>query len=225
VNKDGDQLVKEAREARRKAYHQRQDARLEAPTPERLAKAGQSVEVAVMDDIDGDGVVTQSYRIYRMTDVSPLENLASRDRKKPGCGITGEQYGAGNRYFESAFLAGVLASGVPDLLQERVDGGQHKGIADKKLEAAQRYAMALKALDQLSVHVLNHVVILEKPLVSYVVPGFKEDRERRAVALDRLRRALDSLIKHYEQVDGVRPRRHRLEVMRELPTQDDTNVA
>lgn len=209
------------KEARRRAYHERQDERLAAPTPERLAKAGREVEVAVMDDLDEKtGAIRESYRVYRLTDTSPLESLASRGKKDPDKGITGEQYRAGFRYFESAFMAGALWAGVPDLVKDKVDGGQHKGITDHRLEAAQRYALALKALDQPSVHILNHVVLQEKPLVSYTGTSFREGREVRAVALDRLRRALDLLAAHYDKTDGLRPRKARIEVMRELPEDD-----
>jgi hypothetical protein len=178
------------------------EPKIQQPTPERLAKAGDNVDRVVTEE---DGRV---FMLTRLTDGSPLEQLASLGQKSPKKGITGLQYYAGSRYYQDAYDAGVHASGVPDLSKERVDGGGKRGVPDRQLAAAQRYAMALKAVDQLSVHVLWAVVLRERPLAEYAdrYASFPQARERRAIALQRLRDALDQLGAHYDKIDGNTPR-------------------
>ena len=169
------------------------------PTPERLAKAGKAVEPVESET---------GYTTLRMLDGSPLEQLATTGKRNARKGITGDQYHAGARYFSDAYLAGMFASGVPDLVQERVDGGQHKGVTSTKLEAMSRYNAALKALDRASVDILRCVVLHEMPLATYAdrFRTFPQARERRAIALQRLRDALDQLDQHYypPRRDGIR---------------------
>lgn len=160
------------------------------PTPQRLARAGRAVEPVESET---------GYSTLRMLDGSPLEQLATVGKKNPRKGITGDQYHAGARYFSDAYLAGMFASGVPDLTQERVDGGRHKDVSSAKLEAMSRYNAALKALDRLSAHILSDIVLTEMPLGVYAdrFRQFPLARERRAIALQRLRDALDQLDEHY----------------------------
>lgn len=160
------------------------------PTPERLAKAGRQVEPVASET---------GYETLRMLDGSPLEQLATEGKRKPGRGITGEQYHAGCRYYEDFYRAGMQASGVIDPATERVDGGQHKGVAAYRLEAASRYNAALKALDGVSAAILSDIVLHEMPLATYAerFHRFPQPRERRAIALQRLRDALDQLDRHY----------------------------
>lgn len=171
------------------------------PTPERLAKAGRSVEPVESET---------GYATLRMLDGSPLEQLATEGKKKPGKGITGEQYHAGCRYYADAYTAGIFSSGVIDPSAERVDGGQHKGVASYRLEAASRYNAALKSLDAVSAGILADVVLHEMPLAQYAERFFRfpQPRERRAIALQRLRDALDQLDRHYypprrDKISGV----------------------
>lgn len=169
------------------------------PTPERLAKAGRNVEPVASET---------GYETLRMLDGSPLEQLATIGKRNPRKGITGEQYHAGCRYYADAYLAGMFASGVLDLVQERVDGGQHKDVSSQKLEAMSRYNAALKALDRVSVEILADVVLHEMPLARFAerFTRFPIARERRAIALQRLRDALDQLDEHYYRPrrDGIR---------------------
>lgn len=160
------------------------------PTPERLAKAGRAVEPVESET---------GYETLRMLDGSPLEQLATEGKKKPGRGITGDQYHAGARYYEDFYKAGMHASGVIDPAAVRVDGGQHKGVASYRLEAASRYNAALKALDAISAAILSDIVLHERPLATYAerFQAFPQARERRAIALQRLRDALDQLDRHY----------------------------
>lgn len=168
------------------------------PTPERLAKAGRNVEPVASET---------GYETLRMLDGSTLEQLATLGKRNPRKGITGEQYHAGCRYFADAYEAGTMASGVVDLVAERVDGGQHKDISSRKLEAMSRYNSALKALDRTAADILNRVVLHEMPLSTYAerFTNFPLARERRAIALQRLRDALDQLDDHYYP-----PRRDRI---------------
>jgi hypothetical protein len=169
------------------------------PTPERLAKAGRAVEPVESET---------GYTTLRMLDGSPLEQLATIGKRSPRKGITGDQYHAGCRYYADAYLSGMFASGVVDLVAERVDGGQHKDVSSQKLEAMSRYNAALKALDRVSVEILADVVLHEIPLNRYAerFTRFPVARERRAIALQRLRDALDQLDEHYYRPrrDGIR---------------------
>lgn len=160
------------------------------PTPERLAKAGRQVEPVASET---------GYETLRMLDGSTLEQLATLGKRNPRKGITGDQYHAGCRYYADAYHSGLFASGVIDPAAERVDGGQHKEVAAYRLEAMSRYNDALKALDTLSAHILGRVVLHELPLNVYAnrYSQFSQARERRAIALQRLRDALDQLDRHY----------------------------
>ena len=163
-----------------------------APTPERLARAGAEVEIAVMDDEAG------AYRVFRLTDGSPLESLYSLNKRDTMKGITMAQYNAGCRYYADAYAAGIMASGVPDLEQERVDGGRHKDVSEYRLEAAQRYNAALRSVSRRSAEILQYAVLLEMPLTDWGdARRFPQARERRAIAIDRLTVALDELDRHY----------------------------
>jgi hypothetical protein len=169
------------------------------PTPERLAKAGRNVEPVASET---------GYETLRMLDGSPLEQLATLGKRNPRKGITGDQYHAGARYYADAYTSGMFASGVVDLVAERVDGGQHKDVSSAKLEAMSRYNRALKALDRVSKDILSDVVLHEMPLAKYAerFTRFPIARERRAIALQRLRDALDQLDQHYypPRRDGIR---------------------
>ena len=168
------------------------------PTPERLAKAGRRIEPVASET---------GYETLRMLDGSTLEQLATLGKRNPRKGITGEQYHAGCRYYADAYQAGMFASGVLDMAAERVDGGQHKDITSQRLEALSRFNTALKALDRAAVEILSDVVLHEMPLARYAerFNRFPLARERRAIALQRLRDALDQLDEHYYP-----PRRDRI---------------
>lgn len=162
------------------------------PTAERLARAGSAVEPVASET--GFGFAT-----VRLLDGSSLERLASLGRRAPSRGITGDQYYAGCRYYADAYQAGLLGSGVVDATRDRVDGGAVTSVSAQRIEAQSRFALALKALDRVSVHILSDVVLSETPLTVYAdrFRAFPQPRERRAIALQRLRDALDQLDAHY----------------------------
>lgn len=169
------------------------------PTPERLAKAGRNVEPVASDN---------GYETIRMLDGSPLEQLATIGKRNPRKGITGDQYHAGCRYYGDFYTAGLEASGVIDPAAVRVDGGEHKELPAFRLEAAARFHAALRAIDKASVAILSDVVLREKGINWYAERFrlFREARERRAIALNQLRFALDQLDRHYypQRKDRIR---------------------
>lgn len=160
------------------------------PTPERLAKAGRAVEPVASET---------GYETLRMLDGSTLEQLATLGKRNARKGISGDQYHAGSRYYADAYEAGMLASGVIDMAAVRVDGGQHKDITTRRLEALSRFNQAVKAIDRAAADILSDVVLHEMPLARYAdrFTRFPLQRERRAIALQRLRDALDQLDEHY----------------------------
>ena len=162
------------------------------PTPERLAKAGEDVDVFEYD-------TSLHFKTIRMLDGSPIERLASIGQRTPAKGITGDQYQAGCRYFGDAYMAGLIPSGVVDTTKERVDGGGHKDMADAVLAAQTRHNRTIKALDHDAYRILEDVVLMECPLTVYAdrFREFRQPRERRAIALHLLRKALDQLDAHY----------------------------
>lgn len=180
------------------------------PTPERLAKAGDAIEAAeARDSIHFDTI--------RLLDGSPLQFLALAGKRKPAKGITGDQFYAGCRYYEDAYRAGLLPSPVIDMTKDRVDGGGHHVMPDYMLAAQTRFNHALRCLDPDARDILSDVVLNEAPLTVYAnqYRKFSQARERRAIALNLLRKALDQLVAHYypprrggtvsSRVDGYRP--------------------
>lgn len=157
------------------------------PTPERRKKAGRDFDILTDD---------QGWAMTFRMDDAPIAVLMRRGRKKPKEGISGLQFQAGAQYHAMAYEAGILASGVPDLSQERVDGGMRVDISVRRLEAQQRFNDALKQLTPQSKHILSDIVLSEAPLNIYAdrFRSFPQPRERRAIALQKLREALDELI-------------------------------
>lgn len=162
------------------------------PTPERLARAGRDVEPFIPE---------RGRPTVRLLDGSPLEKLATRKE------ISGDQFHAGSRYYRDWYLAGFAASGVIDMSRERVDTSDTPDISNEALAAQTRYAHALKRLDGDSAHILSDVVLTEVPLNVYAdrFREFPQPRERRAIALNLLRKALSQLDRHYNP-----PRRNQM---------------
>ena len=169
------------------------------PTPERLAKAGRQVEPVASET---------GFKTLRMLDGSVLEALATLGQKAPRKGITGDQYYAGCRYYADHYLAGLQASGVIDPGRVVVDGGgRDENREERRLSAMSRFNAALRAIDRYSRDILSDVVLRDMPLNEYAerFRSFPLARERRAIALQRLRDALDQLDAHYNL-----PRRERV---------------
>jgi hypothetical protein len=165
------------------------------PTPERLAKAGDAVEVYTPDQ-------SENWRAIRLSDESPLEYLQGRGV------ITGDQYSAGMRYYGDWYMAGLANSGVMDPGRVIVDGGQVEHWSDRKLDAMTRYNRALKALGPALGPVLSDLLTNAKPekLEDYGRRkcGQRNFKLARLAAINRMQLALDALDYHYH---GERQRR------------------
>lgn len=168
----------------------------EGPTPQRLAKAGDDVEVFTASE-------STNHRTVRMLDLTPIDKLRKQMM------ITADQYNAGCRYHSDWFKAGQQTQRATDYALDRVDGGTHKDLSEAVLAALTRYNHALKALDHDSSIVLQEIVLHEKKLRKFADERYREfpqHRERRAIALNLLRKALSQLVTHYwpPRRDGIR---------------------
>jgi hypothetical protein len=165
------------------------------PTPERLRMAGDDIEVFSPAE-------ASHYRTIRLVDVTPIDRLRKHQD------ITADQYNAGCRYYSDWYKSGFAASGVIDPMRERVDCEGKHDLADAVLAAQTRFNHALKILDADAKHILDDVVLSEAPLRVYAdrFREFRQYRERRAVALTLLRKALTQLANHYwpPRRDGIR---------------------
>lgn len=161
------------------------------PTPERLAKAGEDVELLTPSD-------STNFRAMRLNDTWPLDALRAEGKKRTP-EITADQYAAGLRYFTDWYKAGLCPSGVIDPAKERVDGGTYKDIAETVLAAQTRFNHAIKVLDYDARHVLDAVVLQCIPLHEYSgrYREYRYAQERRAAGLYVLRKALTQLSLHY----------------------------
>jgi hypothetical protein len=163
----------------------------EGPTPERLAHAGDDIEVFTPAE-------AAHYRTIRMLD-APLDKLRVAAIKNPKDGITADQYNAGCRYYATFYRAGLSNERAQDLSLERVDGGGFKDITDTVLAARNAHNKTLKILDSDSLMVLTEVVINGTELNDFADARFKHSaqRERRFLGRYLIRKALDQLANHY----------------------------
>ncbi len=157
------------------------------PTPERLAKAGDAVEVFTPDQ-------SENWRAIRLSDETPLEHLQGRGA------ITGDQYAAGMRYYSDWYIAGLAYSATIDPSREVVDGGKVDHWSDRQLDAMTRYNRALKAIGYLA-SVLSDLLVNPNPerLEDYGRRkcGQKNFKLARLAATTQLKLALDALDHHY----------------------------
>jgi len=169
------------------------------PTPERLAKAGPDVEAFAPDE-------NIHFQTIRLLDTSPLSKLAKIGRKAPEKGINGEQFGSGVRFYADAYYGRLLSTGVMDTTKERVDCSGFVAVADRVMAAQTRFNRAIKALDRDAKDVLSDIVLADMPLKVFAnrYGEFQQPRERRAIALNLLRKALDQLTDHYYPPRNVR---------------------
>lgn len=179
------------------------------PTPERLARAGEDVEVFTPDK-------SENWRTVRMLDGNVLDKLASRSV------ITGDQYAAGCRFYADWYRAGLAASGVIDPGRVIVDGGLRENFSDHKMEAAHRWNKAIRAIGKVHSLVLIDVVLHEKPLEEYGRKryGSTSPKIAKRDATVALIDALTSLDYHYY---GVREDKMR-SMRRERPEIPPVNV-
>lgn len=129
-----------------------------SPTPERLAQARRSagkhaVEAIVTEVKDEKRDIVRRSSTVRMLDGDPLSLLYSRQM------ITHPQYTCGLKYLEHWLLSGLASSGVPNLLQDRVDGGQHKPEQDRKMYHLTKWSKMVRDLGQVHSDVLTACIL------------------------------------------------------------------
>lgn len=172
------------------------ESRTVGPTPERLAKAGDAVEVSTPDQ-------SENWRAIRLSDESPLEYLRCRNA------VTGDQYAAGHRYYNDWYKSGLANSGVIDPGRIIVDGGKIDHWPDVKLDAMTRYNRALKAIGPVLGNVLSDLLVNASPLrlEDYGQRKCKQNNVKlaRLAATAQLKLALDALDYYYYGQRKSRP--------------------
>ena len=148
--------------------------------------AGDQVEAFTPDE-------NENWRAVRLLDKHVLESMRSRGA------ISGDQYNAGMRFYSDWYLAGMSNSGVIDPGRVIVDGGKIDHMNDIKLAALTRHHRAIQALGLIVSHVLTCVLLVEEDLESYGqrVCGFKNTKQARLAAAERLKQSLSALDYYY----------------------------
>ena len=174
------------------------------PTPERLAKAGDAVEVFTPDQ-------NEHWKAIRLLDAHVLEYLRKRE-----C-ITGDQHSAGHQFYSDWYYAGLANSGVIDPGRIVVDGGQIEPAGDRRLFALSRWQKAVQGVGRVHSTTLIDLLLTEQPLHVWGARRFGQaNRERaRQAAITALVLALEQLDIHYHgprhtrtrsaHIDGYRP--------------------
>lgn len=161
----------------------------EGATPQRIAQAkGEFEEVNTETEARHTGYTNT----VRMLDGSILDRLASRGS------ISGDQYHAGVRFYRDWYASGLAASGVVDVEKPVVDNSP-KPDPVARLDAATRYAQAVKALGISNSNVLTSVVLSEEPPAQYGHRrfGYKDAKAALFATIGALKCALDELDWHY----------------------------
>jgi hypothetical protein len=153
------------------------------PTPERLQAANDNF------------VIDPTTQAYHFKD-APIERLL---RSKS---ITTGQAEAGRRFYADYYMAGLAPLGAQDYGKPIVDGTSPMGHSDRRHSAVDRYNLACKAItfgNGQTLKVVDRVVLREMSVESAGrdVSGRKDDKQGRAVGMDRLIEGLDMLEKHY----------------------------
>jgi hypothetical protein len=156
----------------------------DGPTPQRLAMAGDDVE----DFVTSAGRLTK-----RLLDGHPLERMNNRGM------LSGDQYVAGWAFCEDHYFSGLEANGVVDPTREIVDGGTHKPMNDRQLDALFRWKRAVQAVGPIHSRVLICMLILEESALSYGRRTYRRTQAKGAklAANTALVDALQSLDWHY----------------------------
>lgn len=175
------------------------------PTPERLAKAGDAVEVFTPEK-------SQHWRACRLTDDKPLEYLRSRDM------LTRDQFVAGEQFYRDWYFGIGSADKAMDPSRIVVDGGGYDPIEDKRLFYQHRWKKAVQAVGLIHYTTLTHIVLEGIALHVWGAKYFgHKNRERaRQAGITATILALDALAVHYfgrksaglrtVHVDGYRPK-------------------
>lgn len=134
------------------------------------------------------------WKALRLDD-APLGRLLFR--KKPL--IEPFHLQCGERYYATAYYAGLLPTGTIDPAAIRVDGGKYKDISDRKIAAMTKHEHTIRRLSYGEIEILDAIVLREIPVPEYSerFVKFKERRVRQAITIDRLTMALDHLDRLY----------------------------
>lgn len=156
------------------------------PTPERLKKAGDAVEVSSADE-------SEHWRAVRLTDDKPLEYLQSRDL------ITSDQYQAGSMFYRDWYMGLGSSDKATDPSRIVVDGGGYDPIEDRRLFCLHRWKRAVQAVGLVHSTVLTDVVLHGIALHEWGTKFFgQKNRERaRQAGITATILALEALVIHY----------------------------
>lgn len=156
----------------------------EGPTPERKRKAGGAHSTHKTDE----GRTT-----VRFTDGDVVEYMQTRGM------INGDMYDCGKRFYRDWFESGLANSGVVDPGKVIVDGGNPEPGIIRRMEFAQRWALACKALGPVLCKPLTDMVLLDTPATTFALQhlGHKDPKDARLAAYTSLKISLDALVLHY----------------------------
>lgn len=135
------------------------------PTPERLAQAEGSddhaIEQITTEVKDPDRDILRRATTVRLLDGDPLALLFSKKI------ITQAQYACGLDYLHHWHESGLSSVGVPNLQQDRVDGGQHKPASEVKLWHLNKWGKMVRDLGEIHSSVLTACILHGASLAAY----------------------------------------------------------
>lgn len=132
---------------------------------------------------------THAYRIQ-----NPIARLKATGK------INAVQAEAAERFYSDYYAAGLAPLGAIDYGKTQVDGTPPQGHSDHREAASERYRGACASVGSaITLRVADHVVLREIPVetIGRTISGRSHAREARAVAMDRLTEALDSMAVFY----------------------------
>lgn len=182
------------------------------PTPERLKKAGDAVEVSSADE-------TEHWRAVRLTDDKPLEYLQSRDL------ITSDQYQAGSMFYRDWYIGIASADRATDPSRIVVDGGGADPAEDHRLFCLTRWKKAVEGVGLVHSTVLGDLICRGYQFHVWGEKFFgQKNRERaRQAGINATILALEALVIHYygPRKGGIRTRHmaadYRPDILAETP--------
>jgi hypothetical protein len=159
--------------------HMRRRATIQAePTPERLKKAGEDLEIG------------QAYNRAEMrVRDTPIERALLRHI------ITQHQYDAGIKYYNHWYRAGMAGTiGSSDLTRVFGDGFRNLDPSEARMFHRQRYIQAVLVMGKVGTGIVDRSLSTGDTLesIGYSL-GWKNASQARAGATERLRMALDAL--------------------------------
>lgn len=175
------------------------------PTDERLAQARlagdetvQQVETEVKDE---NRDVVRVATTTRLIDGDVLALLAARHV------IDAEQFACGREYYRHWSGSGLSASGVPDLLTPRVDGGQFKPESEQRLGHLVKFMSMVRRLGEVHNRVLTSCLLAGESLLNHGLRRgpYRNEKQAKEWAQGRLVAALEQLV--INEIGSTRPAR------------------